>query len=397
MVKGELSRLKAREVCIPVKHSSWYSLVILAACAAHACASGTVVEESTGGAGQGGRGGGGSGGSGPPVVVDFDAAIASQPDLRKADLSTVDAKPFRCDNAGNCNICLAILSLGVTGKFGAGSGSKDSTSAFQEFMNSNTSGTAHMDMQTTFVSLTEELLNRYDVVILQFMGQDVYTDYGIWKFQQSDADALYKWVNEREGAVIAMSGYSGQTGETGPLNTLMAPFGISYNTDDVFTEADCPDSLCYCSYGSIPFNGWVDTPDTAGITTNSNGSTLGKVGMFRGRSINCTGSGCNVFAKYPKNGATVGVGKLVGKGRVFAFADEWVTYTSQWGLAPDLSTLNGGSGYDDFAKNPQCENHTPNSSYAVPQFWYNVFKWTVPSAGCFIIDQPEDPGQGIIY
>jgi len=115
--------------------------------------------------------------------------------------------------------------------------------------------------------------------------------------------------------------------------------------------------------------------------------------MFRGRSITCSGSDCSVFAKHPTSGAVAGVAKLVGKGRVFAFADEWVTYTSQWGLAPDTSQ----TGYDDFAKNPQCEGHTPNSSYAVPQFWYNVFKWTVPSAACFIIDQPEDPGQGIIY
>jgi hypothetical protein len=70
-----------------------------------------------------------------------------------------------------------------------------------------------------------------------------------------------------------------------------------------------------------------------------------------------------------------------------------VTYTSQWGLAPDISQ----NGYDDFAKNPQCEDHTPNSSYAVPQFWYNILRWAVPGAICFTIDQPKDPGQQIIY
>jgi len=360
--------------------------------AALSCSDPTI--QNSGGGGGGGSGEPGQGGAGGGTIIDIDLdAAPPAPDLRKADLPLVDAKPYRCDDAGNCDICLAILSLGVTGKFGAGSGSKDSTSAFQEFMNSNTSGTAHMDMQTTYVPLDAELLNRYDVVILQFMGQDVYTDYGIWEFQASDAEALHTWVSEREGAVIAMSGYSGQPAETRPLNTLMAPFGISFNSDDLFTEADCSDSLCYCSYGSIPFSGWVSTAETAGITANSDGSPLGKIGMFRGRSITCSGSDCSVFAKHPTSGAVAGVAKLVGKGRVFAFADEWVTYTSQWGLAPDTSQ----TGYDDFAKNPQCEGHTPNSSYAVPQFWYNVFKWTVPSAACFIIDQPEDPGQGIIY
>jgi len=231
------------------------------------------------------------------------------------------------------------------------------------------------------------------VVILQYMGENVYTDYGIWKFQQSDVEALKKWVTEKGGAIIAMSGYSGLAAETDPLNQLMAPFGITYNSDDLFSEADCPDNTCYCSYGSIPFDAWSSTADTASITSNTDGTPLGKVGMFKGRSIKCSGDDCNVFAKHPKSAATVGVGKLIGAGRVFAFADEWVTYTSQWGLAPDTSP----TGYDDFAKNPQCEGHTPNSSYAVGQFWYNVFKWTVPSAACFIIEQPEDPGQGIIY
>lgn len=359
--------------------------------AALSCAGANIEGAGVGGNGGGGLPGeGGSGGTTRPVI-DLDAA--PPPDLRKADRPAVDAKPYRCDDAGNCNICLAILSIGVPGSFGAGSGSQDDTNAFQQFMNNNTSGTAHMDMLTTFTPLTDELLNRYDVVILQFMGDNVYTDYGIWKFQPSDAESLHKWVSEREGAVIAMSGYSGLAAEVVPLNTLMAPFGISYNTDDIFSEGDCLDNLCYCSYGSIPFGNWVATSETSSITTNTDSSPLGKVGMFKGRSINCSDPGCNVFAKHPTSGAIAGVGKLVGKGRVFALADEWVTYTSQWGLAPDLSD----KGYDNFAKNPQCEGHTPNSSYAVPQFWYNVFKWTVPSAACFIIDQPEDPGQGIIY
>jgi hypothetical protein len=260
-----------------------------------------------GGFGQQGGAGGGGGGGGQPII-DLDAAV-SGPDLRKDDLPP-DLTGCRQDDAGGWTCCpepMSILSLGLPAKFGAGSGSQDSTTAFMDFINNNTSGTAKMVMQTTFTSLNERLLADYDLVILQFMGQDVYTDYGIWKFQQSDADALKQWVTEKGGAVIAMSGYSGQIAEVTPLNQLMAPFGISYNSDDLFNESDCPDGLCYCSYGSIPFNHWLDTKDCSSITTNSNNTPLGKVGIFKGRSINCTAADCNVFAKHPKSGANVGV------------------------------------------------------------------------------------------
>ena len=53
--------------------------------------------------------------------------------------------------------------------------------------------------------------------------------------------------------------------------------------------------------------------------------------------------------------------------------------------------------YDNATTYAQCVGHTPHTSYAVPQFWYNAFKWSVPSAACFTIDQPADPVQQIVY
>ncbi|HEX7500555.1 MAG TPA: hypothetical protein VF524_09665 [Polyangia bacterium] len=75
--------------------------------------------------------------------------------------------------------------------------------------------------------------------------------------------------------------------------------------------------------------------------------------------------------------------KIIGNGRVVAWSDEWVTYTSQWGLAPDTSP----SAYDDPNKSPQCVGHTPYQSYTVPQFWYNVFRW-VAQTTCLTIVLP---------
>jgi hypothetical protein len=148
--------------------------------------------------------------------------------------------------------------------------------------------------------------------------------------------------------------------------------------------------MCYCAYSSIAFNGWqTSCSECAAITKNHDGSLLGKVGVFHGRSINCTGSDCQVFAKDSSSG-NVGVAKIVGNGRVLAWSDEWVTYTSQWGLTPD-------SQYDT-SNSAQCNGYTPYTSYTVPQFWYNVFRWSAQTT-CFTIELPptDNPGQKIIY
>jgi hypothetical protein len=352
-----------------------------------ACA-GAKLDSSPTLGGDGGSGGnGGPSGAGGGISINPDAIGLSPPHYGR-EASVGDAKPYRCDDAGNCDICLTILSLGQPAHYGEQSGGGDNTDAFQNFMNTNTN--AKMVMLKTYTPLTDSLLNQYDVVILQALEDSEYT--GLWSYSQSDVAALTKWVNNG-GAIISMSGYGSNVSEVQPLNQLLSPFGITYNPDNIFDASACTDNLCYCSYGSIPFTNWqAGDADSSAITTNHDGNTLGKVGIFLGRSINCSGD-CSVFATDPKpvsGEGSVGVAKVIGNGRVFAWADEWVTYTSQWGLTPDPT-------YDNAKTYAQCVGHTPYTSYAVPQFWYNAFKWAVPSAACFTIDQPANPVQQIIY
>ena len=303
---------------------------------------------------------------------------------------------YKQDKDGNYICCptpLRILSIGQPATYGAGN--KDNTDAFQSFMNGNTNGTATMDMLKTYKHITDIDLSKYDIIILQALYTQIpYNPADLWSYTDADAAALRDWVKNTGGALVALSGYwSDQPIEIQPLNKLLSGSdqwtGISYNGDDTFNQDSCPDNLCYCSYGSIPFNNWQNTADCSAITTNSDKSPLGKVGVFRGRSVNCSGSGCNVFAKDPKNG-NLGVAKLLGKGRVLAWGDEWVTYTSQWGLTPDPQ-------YDS-PTDHQCPGHTPSTSYSVPQFWYNIFRWLVPGNTCFTIIVPPTapPGQQVI-
>jgi len=360
--------------------------------AAQACASAHIENPGgSGGSGPGGSGDGGAGG-GSVIQINLDAAPPPPPDTRSAE-PLPDLTGYQCDDAGNCTRCepVRILSLGQPAKYGANSGSTDNTDAFQDFMNSNTNGTATMKMMTTFTPITAELLGQYDVVILQALYDNPYDPNGLWKYTAADATALHAWVSNEGGALIAMSGYFSDTAvEIQPLNQLLAPFGITYDSDTTYPSNDCPNppSLCYCSYGSIPFSDWTDT--VVDITKN-----LQKVGVFMGRSITCSGSDClTVATNTVDTGAQsniVGVAKVVGDGRVFAWGDEWVTYTSQWGLTPDVQ-------YDDATKFAQCVGYTPMTSYTVPQFWYNVFRW-VAQTSCLTIVVPPTAGSvpQIIY
>ena len=362
-------------------------LGILAIFAVQACASAKI--ENAGGSGGSGPGGSGQeGGAGGGVKIDLDATVSvSGPDVGSPE-PLPDLKGYQCDEAGNCTLCqpVNILSLGQPAHYGANSGSADNTDAFYAFMNSNTDGTATMQMLKTFTHIRDiPKFDQYDVIILQALEESEYT--GLWSFDSDDAAALRDWVKIGGHGIIAMSGYGGNATEVDPLNQLLGNStdnwsGISYNKDDTFNS--CPDNMCYCAFSSVAFNGWQTSCDAcAAITVNHDKSTLGKVGIFHGRSINCAGSDCQVFAKDPTYG-NVGVAKTIGNGRVVAWGDEWVTYTSQWGLAPDTSP----SAYDDPNKSPQCVGHTPYQSYAVPQFWYNVFRWAAQTSCLTIVLPP---------
>jgi hypothetical protein len=360
---------------------------------------GAAVQAPPGGGGVQSRGGGNaSGGIGGDtgaggyisILSNIDASpMFSTPDTGSPE-PLPDLKGYQCDDAGVCTLCspVRILSLGQPAKYGANSGSTDNTDAFQAFMNSNTKGTATMQMLETFTHITDLDLSNYDVIILQALYTNPYdTTNGLWTYNAADAAALYDWVNNKGGAIIAMSGYfSDSTVEIVPLNQLLAPFGITYDGDNTYTSNDCPNTpnsgtLCYCAYGSIPFNNWnTQVPD---ITRN-----LGKVGVFMGRSITCPGADCQIVGTNNVDTAAqtkiAGVAKVVGKGRVFAWGDEWVTYTSQWGLTPDPQ-------YDNATTYAQCVGYTPHTSYTVPQFWYNVFRW-VAQTTCLTIVLPPTAG-----
>jgi len=334
-----------------------------------ACSQASV--DSAGGHGGVGGSGESSAGGGSPLKMGGSPLGTIRLDGGTSRKNDRDADSCRhLDKDGNC-VCMTIASLGKVAHYGNQSGGGDSTDAFQEYMNSK--ATAKMDLYGNErqskkpFPLTADFLGKYDVLILQALED---AEYGgndnVWTFSQDEINALSDWVNNG-GGLIAMTGYGGNPDEVKSTNQLLSFAGISYNSDDIFTQ--CPDNTCYCRNSSLAFGGWQDDPP---LTSNLDNKT-NQVGVFHGRSINC--SDCKVMAS--DGNTKIAVHKEIGKGRVFVFADEWVTYTSQW------------KGDPQYVTQANCDGETADKRFNVPQFWYNVFRWVSGDPVCFKIDDPQ--------
>jgi len=270
-----------------------------------------------------------------------------------------------CTDGTDC-MCptLAVAVIGKPGKWGAAGG--DSDTAFQEWLNSNSAGTAKADVYSTKPMLTAEFLAPYSVIILASLSDD--SNGGpFWTFSADEVAAFQDWIQNKGGGVITLTGYSSDTAETKPTNQLTAFAGVSYNTDTV--DAQCLDwAVCGCA-GSQTLSTWNKSDPI--IANISNQVTW--IGFERGRSINATAD-AHVVATVQSNNTTanVVVGTIAGMGRVLMYGDEWITYTSQW----------TGAGVS--ASNCSAGNY-PQDKYQTAQFWFNMIKWVQPRATCFQI------------
>ena len=279
---------------------------------------------------------------------------------------------LRCNDAGQCS-CLHIAEIGRTGSFGTVSG-QSGTTFMQQWLNSTS--TAQVDVLDQRVVLTPELLSNYDILILQDLTNVV--AYGApgdyWTYTASEIAAVSDWVQTRGGSIMTLSGYFSDTAfEITPTNQLLQFSAISYNADDILGQTSCSDNLCYCYGNAIPISAWD--------TTHALSQSLTAVGAYRGRSINAPAS-ASVVATF--GSSNVGVAVQVGQGRVFAFADEWVTSKSQW---DDSSLSQPAATYNDPYN--QCYGKKPSQVFQTSQFWYNVIRWLQPTrSSCFTLNDP---------
>jgi hypothetical protein len=316
---------------------------------------------STGSAGSGGGTVGAGTGGVPTVTIDPSVVISAG---GASGGTTTESVP--CTDGVGCNCStLSVAVIGKPGKWGANPNG-DPDTALQAWLNSSSAGTAKADNYTTRVTLTSDFLAPYNVIILASLSDD--SNAGpFWTFDASEVAAFQDWVVNKGGGVIALTGYSGNGSEINAPNQLIAFSGISYNSDGIYASYAWPVSGCS---GSNPLSDWIKTDPV--IANLSNGITW--VGVDNGRSINAPAD-AHVAATVPgppvKNAL---VGKVVGKGHVLAYGDEWITYTSQWNGSGNPKTID-----------PTCKGALPQDVYQTSQFWYNMIKWSQPSATCFKI------------
>jgi hypothetical protein len=311
-----------------------------------ACAATGKSEPSDFGSGSSGgngssNGGGGGTSSGGTINLGGGGADGS--------LDAKAGRPQRCDDSGKCT-CFNIASIGVPGD--TGFQGTDNTSAFTTYLNSESS--AQVDMYEMKPTLNAAFLDQYDVLIIQWLvtGETGGTGSGYWTFDPDELTALKTWV-QAGGGIITLSGYDASSQEVTPLNQLVqAVTDMSYGTADVLGTVSTSN---YCLGESDPLSGWVQTTPI--------GKHINEVGAFHGRpitpgtaTVDCT-DGTYVYAAHED----------VGMGHVFAYTDEWVTYTSQW------------FGIDAGAS---CTDASPATVYQVPQFWYNAISYASQATQC---------------
>jgi hypothetical protein len=264
----------------------------------------------------------------------------------------------RCDATGRCT-CFNIASIGLPGHTGFQNG-MDSTTAFTDWL--NTQSSASVDMYTARPTLDADFLNKYDVLIIQWLVDGISGENGTgyWTFNSAETQALDAWV-KAGGGLITLSGYDAQSQEVMPLNQLVqATTDMSYGTVDVLGTVSTAN---YCLGESDPLGGWVQTTPL--------GKHIDEVGAFHGRPIT---PGPKATVDCTDGTYTYAAHEQVGEGYVFAFADEWVTYTSQW-----LGIDAGGS----------CIDASANTVYQVPQFWYNAISYASQATQCpFTLNGP---------
>lgn len=283
-----------------------------------------------------------------------------------------------CTDGVGC-VCpaVAVALLGKPGQFG----DSDST-AFMAWLNSSSAGTAKVDHFPDRQILSADFLAGYSVIILLGLGDDSKNG-PFWAYDASEVTAVQDWITAG-GGLITLTGASGVPSEVDPQNQLLKFSGIAYRTDWVTPDCTVVDAagLSHCNCG-----GQATSINLADFKTNDTfvsqlATGITRVGVHGGRSI-VSPEDAHVAATFNANSGSAVynalVGKAVGTGRILAFTDEWITYTSQW----------SGTATTD----PSCIGYMPPDVFQTAQFWFNMIKWVQPNAKCFTI---VDKGQDVI-
>ncbi len=232
-------------------------------------------------------------------------------------------------NDGVCD-CLRVATIGFPGQWGQGD-------VFSGWLQSRSAqGVTAIADQV----LTAELLAPFQVIIVQDVrignaGQSG-EGKGIGRaYTSAEIDAVKQWVSNG-GGLMTLTGYS-DSSEITNVNSLLASFGVNYGSSGIL----------YGGGGATaPVTHWATHPLTEGVT---------KVGADNGYPVQ---GGGTLIAWETQGQSDAARAVEFSKGKVFVWADEWITYNSEW---------------------------TGHTDYQVARFWLNSLKWLSPINQCQVV------------
>jgi hypothetical protein len=239
-------------------------------------------------------------------------------------------------------------------------------------------------MVTTKPSIDSTWLSGYDILVVANVNG--------WSFSQAEKDAVAAWSGQG-GGILAISGFTSTATEAADSSALLqfAGMGFSGTTmGDWTAPAEGQSAPVYHGGGSVDMRNclrWTEN-NQAGNTTpiHFDGQTgalealtfsLQYVGAYIGWSV-LAPAGATVIASDPVSKKDMAVAyEYDGKGRLFAFGDEWVIFANQWEAKGQPTNLQKDN-YNPCYIAATDSFHSVETIYQTKQFWYNAINWVAP-------------------
>lgn len=297
-----------------------------------------------------------------------------------------------CDANGVCT-CLRLALLGTLET----AANDSDTRPFVAWLNDNSGGSAKAEMITTKPTLDDTWLAQYDILVIANVNG--------WTFGTEEKAALERWVRTTGGGIVALTGFVSTDTEPAATSQLIEWSGLRFTGPQktaengqqipVYYEGDTTTDLKNC----LAWTGSSDAIITAPISFSPQTGQLAKltyaldyVGAFIGWGVE-TRDGATVVATDPVTGRNIAVAYEVdGKGRIFAFGDEWVLLANQWqptGSPHNMQQDQYNPCWHAAEGTEPGFFHSVATLYQTKQFWFDAINWVAPPNECFVI---EDPG-----
>lgn len=382
-----------------LRHSSFLglasSLVFLVACSAGPSDSSTTLRPGQTNGGNGPVFGGG--GSGNSLVVGPESG--GQTTFDPNDMRDIPMRQKVCDMSGKCT-CLKLALLGTLTSAAA----DPDTTAFTSWLASSSDGSAVATNVPTKPNVDAAFLANYDILLVANVNG--------WSFSSDEKAAVQKWV-EDGGGIITLTGFTSTATEAADTSQLISFAGLKYTgtTEAQFAAPKTGETVpVYYKGGTtdlkkcMNWNGGTTTQHAQPFITTpikfspAMGSlekltlNLDYVGAFIGWPI-IAPADATVIATDPVTKGNMAVAKEVnGKGRIYAFGDEWVTFSNEWeqtGTPSNQQMDMNNPCWVPASGNAAGFFHSVKSLYQTKQFWYDAINWVAPPNECFTIKDPE--------